>query len=296
MIERFKLLDVREMRVDLPPPIAGMYTLSPYVWKDNGVFRLLLRVVNRDDDPDKKVARIHYGEGASGIEFAVDSEPVIGPGPAADDLGGCEDPTLWFSDGNYWCYYTGWNPKARCALLLHAVGPDIHQLRKRGPVLPPSDIYQWSKEVTIAPVADGTWRLLFEYSHDERSKIGIASAAHPGGPWSYGEPSLFAREDRWDSWHLSTGPVIFLDNDEPIMFYNGATRDARWRIGWAAFNADFTRVTARGDEPLIDPGEVHGVDTDIAFAASAVAIDGDIFVYYSVSDRVLMRATVRATR
>lgn len=27
------------------------------------------------------------------------------------------------------------------------------------------------------------------------------------------------------------------------MFYNGATRDARWRIGWIAFDAEYTKVS-----------------------------------------------------
>ena len=27
------------------------------------------------------------------------------------------------------------------------------------------------------------------------------------------------------------------------MFYNGATHDARWRIGWIAFDRDYERVT-----------------------------------------------------
>jgi len=271
-----------------------MYTLSPFVWKDDDVYRLLLRVVNRDDDPAKKVSRIHYGEGTSGLNFKLEPDPVIGPGPADDDLGGCEDPTLWFADGNYWCYYTGWNPKQRAALLLAAAGPEIHRLRKRGPVLPPSDRYAWSKEVTIAPASDGSWRLLFEYSDEGKSKIGTATAPHPSGPWSYGPPSLLARHGKWDAWHLSTGPVIFLDERRPIMFYNGATRDAHWRIGWAEFDADFTRVTARSDEPLIVPGEVRGEDTDIAFAASAVVAGGEVYLYYSLSDRTLMRATLRA--
>ena len=37
------------------------------------------------------------------------------------------------------------------------------------------------------------------------------------------------------------------------MFYNGATQDARWRIGWVAFNSDCTRVVGRGIEPLVVP-------------------------------------------
>lgn len=296
MTDRFIVSDIRQLRLELPPPIAGMFVLSPYVWKEDGTYRLLLRVVNYDENPENKVSRIHYGECPSGLDFKMEPDPVIGPGPSDDDRGGCEDPTLWFADGNYWVYYTGWNPKARSAMLLHAVGPQIHRLQKRGGVLPISDDYRWSKEVTIAPAADGTWRLLFEYSHEDRSKIGIASADHPGGPWRYEEPCLFAREGSWDDWHLSTGPAIIREGRNPLMFYNGATRDAKWRIGWAEFNGTFSKVVGRGDDYLIDPGLVSGNDTDIAFAASAVAEGDDIYLYYSVSDKALLRAKIHDTR
>ena len=78
------------------------------------------------------------------------------------------------------------------------------------------------------------------------------------------------------------------------MFYNGATVDARWRIGWIAFDRDFTRVAARGLEPLlIPPPPIDRAATDIAFAASAL-IEGDaINLYYSLEDRMLSRAIVR---
>jgi beta-1,2-mannobiose phosphorylase / 1,2-beta-oligomannan phosphorylase len=293
MEERFEVSDIRELNLELPPEIAGMYVLSPYVWKDRGTYCMLLRVVNPDDNSEFKVSRVHYGECPAGIDFKMEPVPVIAPGPGDEDIGGCEDPTLCITGGNYWVYYTGWNPKARQALLLHAVGPEVHQLRKLGTVLPPSDNYRWSKEVTIAPAADGTWRLLFEYSHEDKSKIGVASAAHPSGPWKYDAPSLFARPDKWDNWHLSTGPVIVRDGRNPVMFYNGATRNAMWRIGWAEFDPNYTRVVTRSDDYLIDPGIVNGSDTDIAFAASAVAEGDDIFLYYSISDRILLRAKLR---
>lgn len=295
MSDRFQVSDIRQISTELPPSLGGTFSLSPYVWQESGLYRMLLRVVNDDEDPKQKVSRIHYGECPEGIDFKMEGDPVLAPGPDAVDIGGCEDPTLWFADGNYWVYYTGWNPKAGEASLLHAVGPEIHQLRKHGVVLPPSSDCRWSKEATIAPAADGSWRLFFEYSHEDRSKIGIATADHPAGPWRYEEPILAARSDGWDNWHLSTGPAIIREGRNPLMFYNGATRNAKWRIGWAEFDGNFTRVVNRGENYLIDPGGVSGDDTDIAFAASAVA-EGDLmYLYYSVSDRILLRAKIRET-
>ena len=77
------------------------------------------------------------------------------------------------------------------------------------------------------------------------------------------------------------------------MFYNGATQDAKWRIGWVVFDRDYTRVLARSDEPLIVPPPAAPGDTDIAFAASAVEVDDAIFLYYSLADKDVTRAVLR---
>jgi predicted GH43/DUF377 family glycosyl hydrolase len=78
------------------------------------------------------------------------------------------------------------------------------------------------------------------------------------------------------------------------MFYNGATPDARWRIGWVAFDANFSRVVDRAIEPMImppPPRQRGGID--IAFAASCLDDGETILLYYSLEDRVLARARIR---
>jgi predicted GH43/DUF377 family glycosyl hydrolase len=102
------------------------------------------------------------------------------------------------------------------------------------------------------------------------------------------------RKDGWDNWHLSPGPMLMDKPDEPVMFYNGATRDARWRIGWIAFDKECRSVVDRCIQPLLVPPPVEDrTATDIAFAASAIVKDGEIWLYYSLEDRRLMRAKIR---
>ena len=85
-----------------------------------------------------------------------------------------------------------------------------------------------------------------------------------------------------------------IPGQDPVMFYNGATHDARWRIGWVSFDPDFTRVTGRGLEPLlVPPPATDRADTDIAFAASTVMEGELVALYYSIEDRILRRALVR---
>lgn len=291
----FTLEQVERVAYACSVELEGMYKLSPFVWREGERFELLLRVVNYSDMAAEKVARIHRGISLNGLDFALGDTPVIAPGddvPGSYDSGGCEDPTVAFVDGRFYVYYSGWNEHLKRGELLLAQGASLEHLEKRGIALPSTANASNPKEAEIVRAADGTWRLFFEYAHDDRSKIGIASAPHVDGPWTVQAP-LFAARPGWDEWHLSTGPVIGGDDILPVMFYNGATRAAQWRIGWVVFDPMFTRVVARCEHPIVLPGERRfPEDTDIAFAASAVE-DGDrIQLYYSIADRHVMRATI----
>jgi hypothetical protein len=78
--------------------------------------------------------------------------------------------------------------------------------------------------------------------------------------------------------------MALIPGEDPVMFYNGATHDARWWIGWITLDADFTRVTARGLEPLL---ATNRACADITFAASTVMEDGVFALYFSIEDRIL---------
>lgn len=133
----------------------------------------------------------------------------------------------------------------------------------------------------------------YEFARDFASLIGVAHAEDPIGPWREHEVPFSPRKDSWDNWHLSTGPMLTDRPDCPIMFYNGATQDARWRIGWIAFNADCTAVADRCIEPLIiPPSSFNRLNADIAFAASVLVDTSGIILYYSLADRALRRAVI----
>jgi len=301
-LSREKTHDFRMMRLDevgfeSSDELAGMYKLSPYVWQENGRFELLLRVVNYSDNPSEKVARIHHGSSIDGLHFSLDETPVIPPGPdlpGSYDSGGCEDPTLARVDGEYYVYYTGWNEHLKRGELLLATGSDIHHLEKRGVAFESSEQARNPKEATIVQAPDGSWRLFFEYAHESKSKIGLARSAHVSGPWQVLPPLFEARAESWDSWHLSTGPILNSNPNFPVMFYNGATERLMWRVGWVVFNADYTQVAARSQHPIIFPHiKRNADDTDIAFAASSIEVDGAIHLYYSVADQYVTRAIIR---
>jgi len=175
-----------------------------------------------------------------------------------------------------------------------AEGPDLESLAKQQVVLRAPEGEGNIKEATVARGADGRYRLFYEYAKANASRIGMAVGPGPEGPWQVVDDPFTVRDDGWDNWHLSTGPIVQRAGEDPVMFYNGATVDARWRIGWISFSPDFDKVTGRGIEPLLMPPPAKDrAATDIAFAASCLVEGEDILLYYSLEDSILRRATVR---
>ena len=281
--------------------IDEMDLMSPFVWKEGVLYRLMVRGVPRPLTASEPTGIIAGGASTDGLAFEMDKGLAIKPGPGADDAGGCEDPTVVVTDighgtasGSYLVYYTGVDAAHAQSAMILASGPDLQSLVKQELVLkaPPGEGN--IKEATLAQTPAGDWRLFYEYAAHEASRIGMAVGPTPRGPWTVQPDPFDIRQDSWDNWHLSTGPMVFIPGGDPVMFYNGATHDARWRIGWVSFDPNFTRVTGRGLEPLLVPPPARNrADTDIAFAASTVLEGELIALYYSIEDRVLRRAMVR---
>lgn len=276
------------------PAIDDMFALSPFVWREADRYRILLRMVNRAEDPQNKISQVFAGVSTDGVAFRLDDLPAIAPDPDGDDRDGCEDPTAVHDGNELSVFYSGWNEKHQRGNLLRAAGARTDSLQKCGLVIASSDRHRNPKEASLAQCASGDWVLFFEYAADNASKIGLARSPDLAGPWVIDPEFDFAsRPASWDSWHLSPGPIVAMDPREPMMFYNGGTRESRWRVGWVVFDENFSRIIDRGEDPLIVPPPPSGDDADIAFIASACANDDEtIDVYYSIADRFCKRATL----
>ncbi len=273
--------------------IDGMDLMSPFVWREGDLYRIMVRGVPHPLGPRDPTGIIARGESRDGLAFTMDPGLAITPGPGAEDEGGCEDPTVLVTGHEYLVYYTGVDTDRTQGSMILAAGPDLTALVKEDLVLraPPGEGN--IKEATLAQTAAGDWRLFYEYAADGASRIGMAGGPTPKGPWTVLPDPFGTREDSWDNWHLSTGPIWQAEGQDPVMFYNGATHDARWRIGWISFSPDFARVTGRGLEPLlVPPPALSREATDIAFAASTVPEGDQIALYYSLEDRMLRRALI----
>jgi predicted GH43/DUF377 family glycosyl hydrolase len=275
-----------------PPALADFYVLSPFVVRSERGYEMLLRMVNPSDDPTKKVSRIYYASSSDGIAFEVGSE-VIAPGDWDDSDGaGCEDPTVVGNAGAYSVFYSGYNAVHNSTSMLRAAGPSLTGLTKTGLVFQPDSVHRNTKEAAVVRTPNG-FRMFFEYAQGGASLIGVADAARIEGPWVFGDSPVEPRPSAFDSWHLSPSSAIRCDNGTHILLYNGASKEAVWRIGYALLDESATDVLDRPTNPLIEPFGLTGDDTNIAFAASAVVEDAkNAWIYYSIADRRPYRVNV----
>ena len=290
---RFSVSRIEPLDLLGPDELLRQELMSPYVWRldegpDAGRLGVLVRAVPRQGG-DGSTGTIWYGEGEDGLAFRMDGAPVLTPEPGGLDAGGCEDPTVVVHGGETIVFYTGLDGNGE-GRLLWASGPDIRSLTKRGIALDAFDGEQQVKEAEIGVQGD-RWTMGYEYVRGEASLIGYAEGDGPDGPWRETKHGFGPREDRFDNWHLSPGPMLLGDPDHPVMFYNGATRDARWGIGWVVFDHPNNRVLDRCEKPLIaPPGEQGG--RAIAFAASLIDRGDTVDLYFSYNDRTLHRAVL----
>ncbi|WP_010218192.1 glycosidase [Sphingomonas sp. PAMC 26621] len=280
-----------------PAALMARDLMSPFVWLEpDGRFGIMVRAVTRPGEPMTDTGIIWGGWSDDGVHFNMLDQPSILPGATGEkDSGGVEDPTVVkMADGSYVVYYTGVEADMAHGEMFYATGPSLEKLVKSGVALASTKSLGNTKEATIDREKDGRWSLFYEYASDGASRIGLAIGANVDGPWDEQPTPFMPREDGWDNWHLSTGPMLLDDPEMPVMFYNGATHDARWRIGWVAFDRALSRVVDRCIEPLITPPPVPDrTASDIAFAASVTSRDGEIWLYYSLEDRRLSRARLR---
>jgi predicted GH43/DUF377 family glycosyl hydrolase len=293
VVEKLELVTLDIARGD--GMLAGHDLMSPYVWEQQGRKQLLVRVLKNPLAQSDPTGEIYSGTSEDGLHFVMHPHPAITPGPEAIDAGGVEDPTVVIARaGELLVFFTGVEAQRTQGSLLVAKGPDLDHLHKERVLLKAPDGAGNIKEATVAQGADGRWRLFYEYAKDNASRIGMAISDDPLGPWQSIADPFTVRARGWDNWHLSTGPIVARPGQPPVMFYNGATADARWRIGWIAFDETYSHVVDRCVEPLVvPPPPQQRAGTDIAFAASCLDDGATILLYFSLGDRVLRRAQVR---
>jgi len=285
-----RLMDAPEpLELRRPPECANFFVLSPYVSRSHDGYTMLVRLVNREEDASKKISRIHAATSSEGRTFTIGVMPVIEPGPSgSDDDGGCEDPTVARNDGHAVVFYSGYGGPRKRSTMLIAIATEGAAMRKRGLAFD-DPAFENPKEAALIATPDG-FRMFFEFATDGASRIGSAHAASLRGPWQLEPSFLLERPGHFDAWHLSPASAVRLEDGSHVLLYNGSTKETKWRIGWARLSNDTRTLLDRCDEPIIGTSDLEPGDSDIAFAASTIVEKGgEVWLYYSTSDRRLLR-------
>ena len=298
----FEVVRIEPVELEGPAELLEKNLMSPFAWRvdaeddddeSKGELRVMVRAVPPDKTKGEESGRIWYGKGdPDGLIFRMQNQALITPGPSAEDIKGCEDPTVVQEADGCIVYYTGVEDDGN-GHLCYVKGDGIENLTKHGIAHESTKTEKNTKEATVLRNDDDTWRLLFEYAQDGQSKIGLGFSDGPEGPWSEKPDPFSARPEKWDRYHLSTGPLLRTNPERPVMFYNGADKDADWQIGWVALSKDLGEEVERCDGPVIaKPAESDG-SRDISFAASLVTKGDEIWLYFSKNDEKLFRATLK---
>ena len=130
--------------------------MSPYVWlTDGGIYAMLVRAVPRPGETGD-TGTIWYATSTDGLSFTATDMPVLSPGPGPDDIGGCEDPTVFVKpDGSYLVYYTGVDAAHTQGAMILVAGPTLESLEEKQLMLkaPPGEGN--IKEATLVQTAAG---------------------------------------------------------------------------------------------------------------------------------------------
>jgi len=103
--------------------IDGMDMMSPFVWTEGNLYRIMVRGVPHPLGPSDPTGIIARGESGDGLAFTMDPGLAITPGPGAEDMGGCEDPTVLVAGDEYLVYYTGVDAARVQGCMILAAGP-----------------------------------------------------------------------------------------------------------------------------------------------------------------------------
>ncbi len=265
-------------------------------------------------DPSQPVTRscIFQATGENLFEFGVDAAPLLVPGSAGDaDRLACEDPTRIESPayGSGLLYsqvrripsatMVARGKSAEDLAVFVSLGcifpeksPAIHT------VLEPTEQHWWRSGLDMCKEAEVMIRkaedhdvLFYEFADSESSRIAVAKVDFCGrnpNPLSCRASDsrlwLDKRPGKWDSDHVSTGPIVDFGSKK-LMFYNG--RDSQtWAIGEVVFDPHTLEIEYRSEEPIIlPPKEIGWADQYIAFSSGAEAVDGKIYLYHHIADK-----------
>lgn len=280
-------------------------TMSMAVEKIEGYYQSLYRELHR---PKVEQPILHsvlsFAWGKDGIDFERSGVAVYpGVEPESIDRLAVEDPTIVKDNGQYYVFHSAVKPRERgVSVAIQMVkGKSLESLDPgKNLILLPETV---GKEMGIEDVdmvkepeffldREGQWNMIFEFTGQGRSHLGIAVSRSLEGPYKNFRKLFEQRPAAWDSIHLSPGPIIPTPSGDFLMFYNGCgaksetDKTPTWGIGYAIIDSARGNILQRSDLPIIRPPEEIGPGNQlISFANSVVTESGFQKLYYTIADK-----------
>src|SRR3972149_1141679 len=302
--------------IESDPEVVGAMSMA--VLRIEDYYEALYRELHRPNVSEPVLySALGFVTSPNGIDFERSGIVALSPDKRPDswDRLAVEDPTVVVvqtEKGNkYHVFHTAVRPVSvgvETAIQL-ATGPSLDKIGDRKLVLTPQDVktelgkVNMVKEPEFFMTKDGDWLMIYEFADNERSRIAMARSTGKNveGPYK-GHRLLFdVREDKWDSQHVSPGPIFATSRGDIFIFYNGRgprspeDQTPTWAVGCAIIDPVRESIFQRSEKPLIiPPGEIGPDNQLIAFANSLVKEEGGVTqnLYYTIADRRSAVATV----
>ena len=227
--------------------------------------------------------------------------PILAPSEAWEELG-CEDARITRIRNTYYALYTAYSRRGpRIAL---ATSSDLNRFTKMGVIGP--DVAD--KDAVLFPEAI---RGRLAMIHRVEPSMQIAYFDNPQFE-KLSDPSLRSRywteylrnldahtimkpQEWWEKRKIGIGPPPIKTPEGWLMIYHGVDENYVYRAGAALADLDDPqRILARSRAPILEPRESyerHGLVPNVVFPQAAMALDGDLYIFYGAADTVSCVAT-----
>lgn len=285
---------------------------NPAALYDDGRVHLLYRAIGRNN-----ISVLGYASSADGVVFderhddpayypREEFEGVLVKGPtkytdifaSGGGWGGCEDPKLTAIDNRVYLTYVAFNGWSPPRLALSSISRKDFLNRRWNWTKPqlmsrPGII---DKSGCILPEKVNGKYVIFHRVFPDILIDFVDSLDFSKGKWLKGEFKIPPRLDKWDSRKLSVGAPPIKTKDGWLVIYHAVDDrdDSKYKIGAMILDLkDPTKVLYRTNHPILVPDQHYENDgkPGVAYPCGAVAIDGELFVYYGGGDKVVCVAT-----
>lgn len=239
------------------------------------------------------ISHLRVARSKDGIHFDIEAVPSIFPATKYESYG-VEDPRITQIGNNYYITYSAISAYGICTSLITT--QDFVNFKRHGNIFHPDN-----KDVVIFPRSiGGKYYALHRpsCSHFGKPEIWIAES-NDLLQWGNHQHLIGARENLWDGYRIGASAVPFEIEEGWLEIYHGADINNKYCIGALLLDkSEPWKVIARSEQPLMIPEmdyELEGFFGNVIFPCGALYEDGNVKLYYGVSDTSIGYAEIPIT-